>query len=188
MAWGTATLWGREWWQRVELGADGETPHDMGLLRQLPAIVLGGIATVRQAPDGAPGQLLGDAIEDSTGQLTARTIRHIEGGGLGWFEIQFEANRDAEAVAGPTLEGDVHDPQNDVQAPQRPVFLPCGAGAMTVAGEPFDMAPGFFLRGIVEAAPHDLAFWDQLGCQADDRPPEVPALVVEGAPEEDREA
>ena len=61
--------------------------------------------------DGALGQLLGDAIEESAGQLTARTIRHIEGGGLGWFEIQFEANRDAEAVAGPTLEGDVHDPQ-----------------------------------------------------------------------------
>ena len=148
-AWGTATLWGREWWQLGELGADGETPHDMGLLRPLPAIVLGGIATVRQAPAGAPGQLRGDASEESTGQRTARTIQHSEGGGLGWFERQFEANRDAEAVAGPTLEGDVHDPQNDVQAPQRPVCLPCGAGAMTVAGEPFEMAPGFFLRGIV---------------------------------------
>ena len=49
------------------------------------------------------------------------------------------------------------------------------------------MAPGFFLRGIVEADPNDLAFLDQLGGQADDRPPEVPALVVEGAPEEDVE-
>ena len=82
----------------------------------------------------------------------------------------------------------MHDPQNEVQAPQRPVFLSCGASAITVAGEPFDMAPGILLGGIVDADPNDLALWDQLGCQADDRPPEVPALVVERAPEEDIEA
>ena len=131
--------------------------------RQLTDIVLGAIASISQATDGPPRQLLGYEIEDITGQLTSGTIRHVEGGGLGRFEIQFEANRDAEAVAGPTLKGNAHDPQNEVQAPQRPVFLPCGAGAITVAGESFDMGTGFFLGGIVEADPNDLALWDTTG-------------------------
>jgi hypothetical protein len=34
---------------------------------------------------------------------------------------------------------------------------------------------------------HDLAFRHQRRCQADDGPPEVPAFVVEGTPEEDVE-
>ena len=52
---GATTLGSGGRWQLVELGADRETPHDMGRLGQLPDIVLGGIATVRQAPDGASG-------------------------------------------------------------------------------------------------------------------------------------
>ena len=74
---------------------------------------------------GRPGNCSAMKSRIVTGQLTSGTIRHVEGGGLGRFEIQFEANRDAEAVAGPTLEGNAHDPQNEVQAPQRTVFLPC---------------------------------------------------------------
>ena len=50
------------------------------------------------------------------------------------------------------------------------------------------MAAGFFLGRIGEADANDCALGDKLGCQADDRPPEVPAFVVEGAPEEDIEA
>ena len=50
------------------------------------------------------------------------------------------------------------------------------------------MGASFFLGRIVEADPNDLALGDKLGRQADDRPPELPALVVEGAPEEDIEA
>ena len=100
---GTATLGRRRGRQRVELGADGEAPDDVGRLGQLTDIVLGGIATVSQAPDGTPGHLLGHEIEDITGQLTAGTIRHVEGCGLRGFEIEFETNRDAEAVAGPPL-------------------------------------------------------------------------------------
>jgi hypothetical protein len=87
---GAATLGG--WWGRhlVELGADGEAPHDMGRLGQLPDIVLGGIAPVRQAPDGPAGRLRGYAIEDSTGQLTSGLLRHVEGGGLGGFAVECE--------------------------------------------------------------------------------------------------
>jgi hypothetical protein len=58
-AWGTATLGGMGWRHRIELRADGEAPHDMDRLGQPTDIVFGGIATVRQAPDGAPGHLLG---------------------------------------------------------------------------------------------------------------------------------
>ena len=104
------------WWRhRVELGADGEAPHDMDRLGQPTAIVLGGIATVSQALDGPPGHLLGHAIEDVTGQLTAGTIRHVELVGLWFFEIEFEADRYAEAVAGPTFERYVHHDQDEVQ-------------------------------------------------------------------------
>src|SRR5256885_17048047 len=95
----------------------------MGRLGELPDIVLGGIATVRQAPDGPPGQLLGHEIEDITGQLTAGTIRHVELVGLRFFKIEFEADRNAEAVAGPTLERQVHHAPIADQAPPRTVFL-----------------------------------------------------------------
>ena len=113
-AWGTATLGRRRGRQRVELGADGKTPDHMRRIGQLTDIVLGGIATVRQAPDGPTGHLLGQEIEDSTGQLTARTIRHVEGLGLVGFEGEFEPTRDAEAVTGPPREGNAHDAHHKV--------------------------------------------------------------------------
>jgi hypothetical protein len=62
-----------------------------------------------------------------------------------------------------------------------------GARAIAIAGETFDMATCFFLGGIIEADPNDLALRDKLDCKPDNGPPEVPALVVEGAPEEDVE-
>jgi hypothetical protein len=80
----------------------------MRRLGQPTDIVLGGITAVSQALDGPPGQLLGHEIEDVTGQLTAGTIRHVELVGLRFFEIEFKADRNAEAVAGPTLERQVH--------------------------------------------------------------------------------
>ena len=98
--------------------------------------------------------------------------------GLRGFEIEFAAHGDAEAVARPTREGDVHHAQHEVHAPQCAVFLPGGARAITVAGEPVDMVAGFFLGRIVEADANDFACGDKLGRQADNRPPEVPALVI----------
>src|SRR5262245_60212412 len=183
-AWGTATLSG--WWRRqcVELATDGEAPHDMGRLGQPPDIILGGIATVRQTPDEPPGYLLRHEVEDSAGQLTAGLIRHVECLGLRFFEIEFAAYGDAEVVARPTCERNVHDAQHEVQAPQRPVFLPCGARAIAIAVESFNMATGFFLGRIVEADPNDLARRDKLDCEADHGAPEVPSLVIERAPEE----
>ena len=50
------------------------------------------------------------------------------------------------------------------------------------------MATGFFLGGIVEDDPNDLALGDKLCRQADDSAPELPASVVEGTPQEDIEA
>jgi hypothetical protein len=61
----------------------------MGRLGQLSDIILGGIATVSQAPDGAPGDLLRYEVEDSARQLTAGLRRHVEGVGLWCFEIEF---------------------------------------------------------------------------------------------------
>jgi hypothetical protein len=107
---------------------------------------------------------------------------------LRFFEIEFETDRYTEAVTGPALERQVHHAQDEVQALQRPVFLAGGTRAIAVAGQPFDVAAGFFLRRIVEADLQDCAFRDKLGCQADDCPPEVPALLVERAPEEHIEA
>lgn len=117
----------------------------MARLGQPTDIILGGIATVSEALDGPPGQLLGHEIEDGPGQLTPGTIGHVELVGLRFFKIKFEADWHTEAMARPTLERYMHDPQNEVQALQRPVFLAGGAGAITVAGEPFDMAASFFL-------------------------------------------
>ena len=58
---------------------------------------------------------------------------------------------------------------------------------MAVTREPFDMGTGLFLGGIIEADPNDLALGHILRRQADNGAPEVPASVVEGTPEEDRE-
>ena len=103
------------------------------------------------------------------------------------FEIEFAAYGDAEGVARPTGERNVHDTQHEVQPSQRPVFLPCGAGAIAVTVESFNMATGFFLGRIVEADPNDLTRRDKLDCKADHGAPEVPSLGIERAPEEDIE-
>jgi hypothetical protein len=95
------------------------------------------------------------------------------------FEIQFKTNGDAEAVAWPTCEGNAHDTHNEVQAPQRAVFLPGGASAIAVAAESLDMGPSFFLGGIVEDDAKDNALRDKPGRQTDDGAPELPAFVVE---------
>ena len=52
---GAPALVGRLWGHLVELSTDRETPHRMDRLGQLTDIILGGIATVSQAPDGTPG-------------------------------------------------------------------------------------------------------------------------------------
>ena len=122
-AWGAATLVAGLGRQRVELGADRKTPDPMRCIGQLTDVVLSGIATVSQAPDLPPGQLRGHKVEDTPGQLTAGTIRHVEFLGLRWLEIAFEAHRDAEAVARPPFEGNTHHAKHEVQAPQRAVCL-----------------------------------------------------------------
>ena len=99
---GHRDAWGRGRRQLVELGADGKAPHDMRRLGQPTDIVLGGIATVSQAPDGPVGQLLGKKIEDVPGQLAPGPVRHVEWVGLRFFEIEFAPDWDAEAVARPT--------------------------------------------------------------------------------------
>jgi len=58
---------------------------------------------------------------------------------------------------------------------------------MTVPRESLDMAASFFLGCIVKGTLNDLTFWDLLGCPSDDRPPELPSAMVEGAPQEHRE-
>ena len=90
-------------------------------------------------------------------------------------------------MAGPPCERNVHDTQHNVQAPQRPVLLTRGARAIAIAIESFDMTTGFFLGGIVEADPDDLACGDKLDRETDHGPPQLPASVVERAPEEDVE-
>jgi hypothetical protein len=172
----------------IALGTDRETSHDMGGLGQLPERVLGGIATVSQAPDGAPGYLLHHEVEDGARQLTAGLIRHVAGVGLRCVEREFASSWDAEVVAGPTVEGDVHDAQHAVHAAQRTVCLTCGPRTIAGAGEPLAMRTGFFLGGLVEAAPNHLALGHPLCREADDGTPELPTFVVEGTPEENREA
>src|SRR5262245_52636720 len=46
------------------------------------------------------------------------------------------------------------------------------------------MPASFFLGRILKGDLHALALWDRSGRLADDSPPEVPALGVEGAPKE----
>jgi hypothetical protein len=88
-------------------------------------MVRGGIAPISQAPDRPPGPWLGQEIEESTGQLTSGTIRHVERCGLGGLEGECKPKRDAEVVAGPPCEGNGHEAQHEVQAPQRAIVLPC---------------------------------------------------------------
>ena len=81
----------------------------MGRRRPQADRVLGRIAPVSEATDVAGGQLLGQEIEDRPGQLTSGTIRHVECLGVRGFEIQCEANGEAEEVAGPPREGKAHE-------------------------------------------------------------------------------
>ena len=62
-AWGAASLGYRLGRQLIKLGADRQSPDDVGALGQLPDVVLRSIATIGQAPEGAPGGLRGNAIE-----------------------------------------------------------------------------------------------------------------------------
>jgi hypothetical protein len=160
----------------------------MGRLRAVTDIVFGDIATVGQGTAMPCGELRRKKIEHVPGQLPSGTIRDVECWGLRRFHIEFEPNRDAEAVPGPPCERNAHDAQDAVHAPQRPVFLAGGARAMAITGEPLNRAPGFVLGRIVEAAPYDRALRAIPGCQADNRPPEVPTFVVEGTPEADIKA
>jgi hypothetical protein len=67
-------------------------------------------------------------------------------------------------------------------------FLAGGTSAITVTGQALDMGTGFFPVHIVEDDLKDLIFGNQPGCQADDGPPEVPALLVERSTQEPIEA
>jgi hypothetical protein len=151
-------------------------------------VVFGGITTIRQALHGAPGQLLGQKIEDVPSQLTPGTIGHVELMGLRFFKVEVKTDRYTEAMAGPAREGNMHHAQDEVQTSQCPIFLAGGARAIAIAGEPFNVVPRFFLRRIVEADANDCAGRDKLGREADDCPPEMPAGLVERAPEEHIEA
>jgi hypothetical protein len=184
----TATLGSGGGRQRIERGVDREPSHDMGCLGQLPDIVLGGIAPISQALDGPLGELCRHAVEDRASPLTAGVIRHVEALGLRCFELECASHGDAEGVAGPPWEGDRHNAQHNVHAPQRPGFLARGARAIAIAGEPGDMETGFLLGRIVAAHPDDLAGGDSWCCQADDGTPELPAFVIEGTPKENIEA
>ena len=93
----------------VKLGADRKTPYRRSGFGEGSYIVLNDIYTISNATDGADGHLLGQAIEDSPGQLTSGTIGHVEGVGLRGFEIEFEANGHTEEVTGPLGEGSAHD-------------------------------------------------------------------------------
>jgi hypothetical protein len=75
----------------------------MGRIGTLTARVLGGLATVRQTPEGTLGPLLGPASTERPGQRTSGTIRYWEG--LGGFPRPCEPHRDAAAGAGPPREG-----------------------------------------------------------------------------------
>jgi hypothetical protein len=155
---------------------------------QGPPIVLRSIAAVSHTADAALGPLLGDKIDDVPGQPTTGAIRHAQLLSLLGFEVQFEANRDAELMAGPPLEGKRHEAQDEVQAPQGAVFLPSGASTIAVPADPFDLAAGFFLGRIVHEDPNDLAVGDTLGGPTDDSAPQLPSSLIEGAPQEDVEA
>jgi hypothetical protein len=68
------------------------------------AIGLGRIATVSTAPEGPPGQLLGYAIKEGTGQLTPGTIGHVALVGRRVLERKCATNRYTAVRAGPTRE------------------------------------------------------------------------------------
>jgi hypothetical protein len=180
---------GRVRWRHVvELGAHGEAPDDRDGLGQPTDVVLGGITPIRQALHGAPGQLRGQTIEDVPSPLTPGTRGDMELRGVRCLQVEFQTDRYPEARAGPAREGNVPPAQDAVHTSQRPICLAGGARAMAIAGKPCKVVPRFFLRRIVEADAHDCAGRDQLGRQAADSPPEMPALLGERAPEEPREA
>jgi hypothetical protein len=182
---GAAALVGRLWGQLIERGADREAAHRLDRVGPVTDLVLGGIAAVGHGPGVAPGPRLGRTIEDVAGELTAGPIRDVELGGWLGFASAFEANRDAQALAGPPLEGEGPDAEDDVQAPKRPVRLAGGAGAMTVPIAAVDLAASLFLGSIVTDDPHDLVVGDTVGGSADARAPEWPLSVIEGATAED---
>jgi hypothetical protein len=185
---GAAALLGRLEGELLELGADREAAHRLDRIGQVTDRVLGGIAAVGHGPDVAPGQLLGSKIAEVAGSLTAGPIRDVELVGWLGFEIACEANRDAQAMARPPLEGERHDASDAVQAPKRPGLWAGGAGAMAVPVAAFALAARFFLGRIVQDDPHDLVGGDNVGGPADDGAPEWPSSVLEGAPEEDIES
>src|SRR5262249_34946819 len=142
--------------QRGERGAERHPPDDGERLGPLTARVLRGIAAGSQASEGTPGPLWGHASEDSTGQLTAGTRRHVALWGLRWLEIPCQANRDPEAGARPPGERKTPHAPHEVSAPPRAICLASCAGALAVTGATLARCTGCFLGGIVTEAPKDL--------------------------------
>jgi hypothetical protein len=182
---GAAALVGRLWGQRLELGADRDAAHRLDRIGPGTDRGLGGITAVGHGPAGAPGPLRSRTIEAVAGELTTGPRRDVTRGGWLGCAREGEADRDAQAMAGPPREGERPGAEDAVHAPKRPVLWAGGAGAMAGPVAAVELAASFLLGSIVNDAPQALVLGAHVGGPADDGAPELPSSGIAGATEED---
>ena len=118
-------------------------------------------------------------VDDAAGQGAARVRGHLELVRERFFEIEFEANGQAQVVPRPARYGDAHDRPDQVEAPQRAIFLPGASGTVAVVSSTLDMPSGFFHGGIIEADFNDGICGHQRGATANDPCPELSTPLVQ---------
>jgi hypothetical protein len=173
--------------QGIELAGEQESRDHLDRLWKVAQEFFGGIAAVPERTDPPPRQLGGHNVHHGAGQRTPGAIRLVVPAGLLLFQLEFQTHRDGHEVPGPQPQGDAHDAERKVQAPQGPIFLARGAGSVAIAGHAFDLLASLFLGGVVKLDDDRVLGRDELGGVPNDAGPYPPARVVEGAPQEDIE-
>ena len=103
------------------------------------------------------------------------------------LKVEGQADGNTNTVLGPPRQRHPHDPPHKVYAAQRTILLARGARAVTVAIDPVDMSPSFFLGRIIHHDHNRVYGRHPVRGAANETPPQPPARLVEGSSQKDRE-
>ncbi len=128
-----------------------------------------------------------EPLKHLPGQFATTAIGHAEGLGLGFFDIERQANGHRDQRIGPGRKPNQHLADDEVQPPERAILLAGRSGAIAVGRGPVNGASGLLRGGRVKTHPYRFALRYVMLGQGDHRDPEPIESVVERPAEEDVE-